>query len=163
MSKLRAVRSKLKRSGTVLGGLVWLLASSFPAWAALGGDTVSILADQGQMRGSRKTTAAASYTVHEIQGANGTVVREYQSSQGHVFAVAWHGQWMPDMQQILGSYYSQYAQAMQSQRGVRAGRHPININQPGLILQMGGHPQWFVGKAYVPGNLPQGLRAEDIQ
>ena len=143
--------------------VIFPLGNALPAWAALGGDTVSILADQGQMEGSRKTIAADSYTVHEIQSENGTIVREYQGADGKVFGVAWHGRFMPDMRQILGSYFDQYAQARQAQSGVRGGRHPITINQPGLVVQMGGHPGWFSGTAYIPQKLPQGMRAEDIQ
>jgi hypothetical protein len=133
------------------------------AHAALGGDVVSVLADQGQMQGSRKTMKMDSYTVHAIQAANGTVVNEYESAEGNVFAVAWHGPFMPDMRQILGSYYDQYAQARQAQNGMRKGRHPIVINEPGLVVLMGGHPHSFAGKAYVPGKLPPGMRTEDIQ
>ncbi|HTU42095.1 MAG TPA: DUF2844 domain-containing protein [Candidatus Aquilonibacter sp.] len=134
-----------------------------PAWAALGGDNISILADQGQMQGSRKQMTVHSYSVQEIQAQSGTVVREYQGADGNVFAVAWHGPVMPDMRQILGSYYDQYAKARQQQNTIRRGRHPIAIDEPGLVVQIGGHPRWFVGKAYIPGKLPQGVQAEDIQ
>src|SRR5579863_8274500 len=94
---------------------VVIVASAMPVWASLGGDVTSIEADQLHMQGTRRTMAAASYTVHEIQAANGTVVREFVSSDGKVFAVAWHGPWMPDMRQILGTYFEQYAQARQSE------------------------------------------------
>ena len=115
------------------------------------------------MQGTRNTTKMDSYTVHAIQGANGTILNEYQSADGNVFAVAWHGPFLPDMRQILGSYYDQYSQARQAQNGLRRGRHPIVINEPGLVVLIGGHPHSFAGKAYVPGKLPQGMRAEDIQ
>ncbi len=159
---------KVKLPGTpgLLGGLCllfFLLWTAPAARAALGGDLVSILADQGQMQGTRNTTKMDSYTVHAIQGANGTILNEYQSADGNVFAVAWHGPFLPDMRQILGSYYDQYSQARQAQNGLRRGRHPIVINEPGLVVLIGGHPHSFAGKAYVPGKLPQGMRAEDIQ
>jgi hypothetical protein len=134
-----------------------------PAWAALGGDTVSILADQSQMQGTRTTTAANAYTVHVIQGANGTAVREYQSAQGTVFAVAWNGPWMPNLQQILGSYFNQYTQAMSARKAAHHGRGPVVIDTPGLNVQIGGHPRWFVGRAYAPEQLPQGVTPEDIR
>ncbi len=142
-----------------------ILATAFPAGAALGGDASTIQADQVHMQGTRRTIAAESYTVHEIQGASGTVVREYFSSPGIVFAVSWHGPWMPDMRQILGSYFEQYAQAVQSHRddSLRLGRRPIMIDQPGLMVQSGGHPRSFAGKAYIPDMLPANVRAEDIQ
>ena len=121
---LRAGKFKLRGVPTVLAGLSLLIClwSGPAAQAALGGDTVSVLADQGQMQGSKETTKVNSYTVHVIQAANGTVVNEYESAEGNVFAVAWHGPFLPDMRQILGSYYDQYAQARQAQNGMRRGR-----------------------------------------
>ena len=133
------------------------------SWASLGGDAASIQADQVHMQGNRRTMAAESYTVHEIQANSGTVVREYVSPEGKVFAVAWHGPWMPDMRQILGSYFDQYARANQSQSGARMRRGPVVIDEPGLVVQIGGHPRAFAGKAYVPEMLPSGVRAENIQ
>jgi len=133
------------------------------SWASLGGDAASIQADQVHMQGNRRTMAAESYTVHEIQANSGTVVREYVSPEGKVFAVAWHGPWMPDMRQILGSYFDQYARANQSQSGARMRRGPVVIDEPGLVVQIGGHMRAFAGRAYVPEMLPSGVRAENIQ
>src|ERR1700722_19006066 len=42
-----------------------------------------------------------------IEAPDETVVDEYVSPAGTVFAVAWHGPFVPDMQQILGSYFGQ--------------------------------------------------------
>lgn len=163
--RLRAGRFRLSGAPSVFAGLslLTLLWSAPAAQAALGGDMVSILADQGQMQGSRKTVKMDTYTVHAIEGANGTVVNEYERTEGGVFAVAWHGPFIPDMRQILGSYYDQYVQARQAQNGLRRGRRPIVINEPGLVVLMGGHPHSFFGKAYLPDKLPHGVRAEDIQ
>jgi hypothetical protein len=90
-------------------------------------------------------------------------VREYVSADGKVFAVAWHGPWLPDMRQILGTYFEQYAQAMQAQGDGRVRRRPVMIEQPGLVVQIGGHMRAFSGRAYVPEMLPSGVRVEDIQ
>jgi Protein of unknown function (DUF2844) len=156
-----SIGSRLLTAGT---GLM-ILVTAFPAWASLGGDVTSIQTDQLQLQGSRQVIAAESYTVHEIQGANGTVVREFVTAEGKVFAVAWHGPWMPDMRQILGSYFDQFTQAAQAkaQNNGRMGRRPLMINQPGLVVQNGGHLRAFVGRAYVPGLLPAGVGAEVIQ
>jgi Protein of unknown function (DUF2844) len=154
-----SVRSRVLVAGVALLGLVLAL----PAWASLGGDTASIEADQIHLQGTRKMIAAQNYTVHEIQAPGGAVVREYVSSSGKVFAVAWHGPWPPDLHQLLGSYSEQYVQAVKAQSGTRMGRRPLIVEQPGLVVHSGGHPRAFAGMAYVPENLPQGLRAEDIQ
>lgn len=157
-------RKKIWRTGaTLAAAFLCVVATAFPAWAALGGDIVSILADQSAMQGSRRTTSASSYTLHEIHAANGTQVREYQSADGNVFAVTWQGQFAPDMGQILGSYFGQYAQAMQARSSTRRGRGPVTIQEPGLTVQLGGHMRAFVGRAYVPEKLPQGMRAEDLR
>lgn len=159
------IQSRGQFAGAALALAIVCIA--LPAWAALGGDIASVQADQVQMRGSLRTTVAASYTVHEIQGASGTVVREYVTSSGtsagKVFAVAWQGPWPPDMRQLLGSYFDQYMQGAKAQSGARMGRRPLMIEQPGLVVEMGGHPRSFVGRAYVPEMLPAGVQAGEIQ
>ena len=140
-----------------------IVCSAHPALAALGGDASSVQADQLHMQGTLRTSAATSYSVHEIQSPAGTVVREYVSSAGKVFAIAWRGQWPPDMRQLLGNYFDQYAQAAKAQGSVRTGRRPLMIEQPGLVVQMGGHPRSFKGRAYIPDLLPSGVAAEAIQ
>ncbi|HKN17214.1 MAG TPA: DUF2844 domain-containing protein [Candidatus Sulfotelmatobacter sp.] len=138
-------------------------SSAHPALAALGGDVASVQADQLHMRGTLRTTAATSYSVHEIQSPAGAVVREYVSFAGKVFAITWQGRWPPDMRQLLGNYFDQYAQAAKAQGRVGTGRRPLEIEQPGLVVQMGGHPRSFRGRAYVPDLLPSGVAAEAIQ
>lgn len=140
-----------------------VVCSAQPALAALGGDVASVQADQLHMQGTLRTSAAASYSVQEIHSAAGTVVREYVSSAGKVFAVTWQGQWPPDMRQLLGNYFEQYAQAVKAQSSARIGRRPVEIEQPGLVVQMVGHPRSFRGRAYVPDLLPAGVAAEAIQ
>jgi len=123
-----------------------------------------VQADQAHMQGNLRTTQAQAYTVQEIQAPTGIIVREYVSpTTGKVFGVAWQGSWPPDMRQILGNYFGQYQQALQAQANSHAGRRPLVIQQPGLILQAGGHMRSFAGRAYIPEMLPQGVSAEVIR
>jgi hypothetical protein len=148
----------------VIAAVCAILISSMPAWAGLGGDIASVQADEIQMQGTRRMMAANRYTLHEIQAANGTVVREYASSDGKVFAVAFHGPFLPDMRQVLGTYFDQYYRAVQALPiTARRGRRPVMIEEPGLTVQIGGHLRGFTGRAYVPEMLPSGVRPEDIQ
>ena len=134
-----------------------------PAAASLGGDVTSVHADQAKMQGSLRTTSANAYTVHEIQTATGVAVKEYASPVGKVFAVTWKGPFHPDLRQLLGPYYDEYIEAVQTQHAQRRGRGPLLIQHAGLIVQISGHMRSFSGKAYVPQQLPAGVRAEDIQ
>lgn len=155
--------SSIRWKRLVKGAMLLVAATSALAFGSLGGDAASVQADQVHMQASRRITVAGTYTVHEMQAASGTVVREFVSAEGKVFGVAWQGPWMPDMRQVLGSYFDQYVQANQAQRGARMRRGPILINQPGLVVQIGGHPRAFTGRAYVPEMLPSGMGAGNIQ
>jgi len=144
----------------IFGAAVLTIVS--PAFAELGGDASSVQADQAAMQASLRTTTAQAYTIHEIQAPTGIVVREYVSpTSGKVFGVAWQGPWPPEMRQILGNYFAQYQQAAQA--NTHAGRRPLAIQQPGLVVHAGGHMRSFAGQAYIPGMLPQGVSAETIR
>ena len=165
MSKRRA--GPIQSGLLIFGAALAVAVNAVPARAALGGDVTSVQADQLHVQGSLRTTVTSSYTVHQIQAATGTVVREYVSSSGKsagkVFGIAWQGPWPPDMRQLLGSYFEQYVQAANAQGATRVGRRPLVIEQPGLVVQIGGHPRAFAGRAYVPEMLPTGVRTEEIQ
>jgi uncharacterized protein DUF2844 len=133
------------------------------AFASLGGDETSVQTDQAKLQGTLRTNSNSSFTVHQIQASTGVAVNEYASPAGRVFAVTWQGPFHPDLQQLLGTYFDQYSQAVQAQRAQRRGRGPVLVQLPGLVVQISGHPRSFRGKAYVPQMLPTGMRVEDIQ
>jgi len=70
------------------------------AHASLGGDSASIEADRLHMNVKHaarlKASSTGSYTVTETTLPTGTLVRQYVSAAGVVFAVAWSGPFMPD-------------------------------------------------------------------
>jgi len=136
---------------------------SCTAFAALGGDATSVQLDQSQMKGSLHSAQKATYAVHEITAPTGTVVREYVSPTGKVFGVAWQGPFVPDLQQLLGTYFDQYSKAAKSAKQAHVGRQPLFIQQPGLVVQTGGHMRSYTGRAYVPEMLPQGVIADAIR
>jgi hypothetical protein len=138
-----------------------------PASASLGGNVDSVQADQAKMKADRRTSQANDkYTVHEITTPYGTIVREYVSPAGTVFGVAWRGPFLPDFQQIFGSYYEQFAQASQTQRTAQPRRSrnlPLAIEQPGLVVHSAGHMRAYSGHAYVPQLIPQNVDPKEIQ
>ncbi|HUA14016.1 MAG TPA: DUF2844 domain-containing protein [Verrucomicrobiae bacterium] len=144
--------------------LVLGLISGVPAFAALGDTLESVKADQKQMRASAQTTEADDYTILELKLPVGTVVREYVSrSDGHVFAVTWQGPFIPDLQQLLGSYFQQYSKAATVQRQNRIGLHSLDIRQPGLVFENVGHMLDYAGRAYDPRLLPSSVTPNDIR
>jgi hypothetical protein len=168
--------------------LVAALAVAQPACAALGGApmappqgaTVSTLsaaaaaaAAQGNASGvarqatqataSGTTSTSAAYTVQQTTLANGTVVREYLSSAGTVFGVAWSGPQAPDLATLLGSYFPQYVAGVQANRAAGLVRGPGAVEGSGLVVHAGGHMGAFSGQAWLPQALPAGVSASDIQ
>jgi len=140
-----------------------MVMTSLPAIAALGGDVSTVQTDQVHMQGSLRITQSGTYAVHEIQSPSGIVVREYVSPAGKIFGIAWQGPWMPDMQQLLGDYFPQYADGAQAQAKERPGHRPLQVVQPGFVLQLFGHMRSFTGRAYVPGMVPPGTSPEVIR
>ena len=152
-------------TGLLVGLMTAFLVLGSPATALgeLGGTLDSIQADQQRMRAEAQIQPSQDYTVHEIKAPTGTVVREYVSSSGRVFGVAWQGPFVPDLRQLLGSYFEQYSRAAQAQRASRVGRQPLNIQEEGLVVQTSGHMRAYAGRAYDPGLLPSGVSANVIR
>jgi Protein of unknown function (DUF2844) len=132
-------------------------------FAELGGNVSSVEADRAKMEATLQTSSRELYSVHEMHTTKNVVVREFVTPQGKVFGVAWQGAARPDMRQLLGTYFDQYTQAVQSQKAKRVGRGPLLLQQPGLVLQMGGHMRALVGRAYIPAMVPAGVKVEEIR
>jgi Protein of unknown function (DUF2844) len=141
--------------------LLSLICPAF-AWCALGDTVSSVEADRVQMRGAVRVQQVNGISVHEISDDHGTQVREFVSPQGSVFAVAWQGQFIPDLQQVLGKYFDQYSEAVRAQKASYVGRRPINIQLPGLVVQMTGHMRAYSGRAYLPAMVPTGVALDSI-
>jgi hypothetical protein len=142
---------------------VALMLTCVPAWAALGARVDSVQSDQEQMKGTRRVTTTAAYSVHEIQAATGTMVREFVSPAGMVFAVAWNGPVPPDMRQLMGQYFEQFTQQDQQAAEGKRARGRVAIRQEDLVVEAGGHMRWFTGRAYLPQMMPQGVASTDIK
>ena len=157
-------RETCRASAMPWAGVVLVtLAFCLPASAELGGYADSVQVDQARMKASLKVKQATGYTVHEITTPTKLVVREFVGPDGHVFGVAWRGPVVPDLSQLLGSFYGQYSDQMKTEKHVYAGRRPVDMRQPRLVVQGGGHMLAHFGRAYVPDLLPEGVKTDAIQ
>ncbi|MBV8528326.1 MAG: DUF2844 domain-containing protein, partial [Candidatus Dormibacteraeota bacterium] len=128
-------------------------------FAARGADAASIEADRVHLKGAVHVTSVSSYHVHEIQTPAGTVVREYLSAAGQVFAVTWRGPGIPDLRQLLGSYS---AQLDRSGGPPHYNHHHLEVRTPDVVVQSSGHARGFFGRAWAPALLPPEVTARDI-
>lgn len=151
------------RTGKVLGiALATVVAGSvLPAFAGLGGDAASVEADVAKMKGQARATPVAGYTMSEITLPSGTVVREFVSAEGKVFAVSWKGMAVPDLSQTLGTYFAEYKAAATATP--HASHHNLTVQQPDLVVRTGGHMRSWHGQAYVLSLLPPNFSLDDIK
>lgn len=141
--------------------LMFVLTS--PALASLGASEDSVQDDQVRMHANIRTIASEAYTIHELMSPLGTLVREYVSTSGRVFAVSWQGPFQPDMKQILGTYFGLYARAAREHRQIQLRRSQLSIHEPSLVLQSAGHMRAYFGLAYDPGLLPPGVNVNELR
>jgi hypothetical protein len=130
------------------------------AYAALGEEAASVNTDIARMKGQARATAIGGYTVEEITLPSGTILREYVSAEGMVFAVTWDGMTLPDLHQTLGTYFEDYKLAADESHD---GHHNLSIDESDFVMSIGGHMRAWYGKAYVPKLLPPNLSPEDLQ
>src|SRR5262245_32467496 len=94
----------------------WVWFGAGPAWPMLGLPADSVLTDQQALQAQRHTITYDGYEVEHLEAADGTLVREYVSPAGQVFGLAWQGPTMPDMAQLLGTYFAAYQDALHAAR-----------------------------------------------
>lgn len=92
----------------------------------------------------------------------GTVVSEYATSAGVVFAVTWQGPTLPDLQSLLGSYFGTFQSEMLATRARRNIGTPVAVQSEGLVVASHGRMRNFSGFAYAPRLVPENLRISDV-
>lgn len=132
------------------------------AHAGLGGDAASVPMDAEQLQSVVHTTALQGYDIHQFSSDNGVSVREFVNRQGIVFAVAWNGPVVPDLQRLLGSYFADYVKALAALKPA-ALRRPLHIATPDWVIESGGHLRAYNGRAYLPALIPTGTPASDLR
>jgi len=141
----------------LLAALIFLVTS--PLFASLGEDVSSIRSDQAQLKASVRVVPGSHYSVHEMQTPSGTVIRQFVSPAGTVFAVTWRG-FPANLEQLLGSYFGEYVQAASRQTASR-GRS-VHIDNGNLVVDSAGHMRSVVGRAFLRQKIPSGVSGDEI-
>ena len=134
-----------------------LLLNGTAAQAHLGGNEASVQADAADWQAPAVAVRGARFVVFTHTTPEGVKVRQFLSSTGLVFAVAWDGPVLPDMARLLGNHFPPYQNALQQRK------RSVRVDTPTLALESGGMMRAFVGRAYLPDQLPAGVAAADIQ
>lgn len=139
---------------------VLLLAYAGAGYAALGG-----LPEQFDTEGttvvSNAPSTVSNYVMRDTTLATGTHVREYVAGGGVVFAVTWNGPVLPDLKSLLGKYFD--TMVAESTRLPKAGRSPMGVHRPDVVIHSGGRMRAFEGSAWIPAAFPAGFTADDVR
>lgn len=145
-----------------LGLSATVLAPARQALATLGKNAESVESDRKALSGVRRATMARNaYTVQEVV-SDANTVREYISSAGIVFAIAWNGLTHPDLAPLLGSYAGDYQSALR-QTPHRPGRRHVQIKANRIVVEKWGHMRNLQGRAYAPDLIPSGVSVDEIK
>lgn len=146
-----------------LGLVVAVLAAAQQAKAVLGESVDSVTMDQKALSASRGATTVVptGYTVREVK-SDATAVREYVSSSGLVFGIAWQGRTHPDLTPLLGSYAGEYQEAL-SKTPRQRGRRRLQVKTDRVVVEKWGHMRKLQGRAYVPSLIPSGVSLDEIK
>ena len=144
---------------SVLAVLLAIVGFSSSSVAALGGDAASVEADRVVAKASSRAIDHDNYTVYELQISPEASIKEYLAG-GVVFAVSWDGPALPDLRQLLGSYFDEYRTAAQAQR---TNHRSLIVQTADLVVASTGRMGAFSGRAYLPQRLPAGVATNDIR
>ena len=142
-----------------IGNLFCILVLGLPmfAQAELGGNLASIMQEQKFFGSTLTISPQSNYTIYIQNISPDLVIKEYVSNSGNIFGVAWKGSTLPNFQILLGSYYSNYLSAQQ--------QNPRSVfsQDNNLVIESGGVMGGYIGRAYLPKQLPTGLAPSAIQ
>ena len=140
-----------------------LTTASFSAHATLGGDSSSIETDRvglgAQMPAVVSTTAT--HSVYQLILPGETIVRQFVSASGTVFAVVWSGPFKPDLRQILGPHFD--TMLAHQADATHAGNPRNTVSEGNLVIESGGRMRDFFGRAYLQRELPVGVTPQNLK
>ena len=139
-----------------------LLFFTGTARATLGEPASSLESNRAALKAVHKsTTTHGVYTIHE-DTSDGTRIRQYISSSGVVFAVAWNGVSHPDLASLLGNYNDDYRQVLRSTPRKPGKRH-VQLRGSRVVVEKWGHMRNLQGRAYAPSLLPSAVNIDEIR
>lgn len=128
------------------------------AHAALGQAASSALADGTPALQQHQLRAAGATQVTDttVTDASGVTIHEFSGVDGVVFAIAWAGPTIPDLQQLLGSYFPGYRDWLKA-HPAPSYRAALRVRTPQMVAHASGHMRAYSGSAYVPSLVPAGV------
>jgi len=116
--------------------------------AELGVNPDSVLTEQKEFNSQLTKNSQNGVMIYTQTLPSGTVVKQYASATGVIFALSWSGPNLPNLQALLGNYFKDYLAAIKQSRGA------ISVNTKNLVIQSTGMMGAFQGYALLPKQAP---------
>jgi hypothetical protein len=72
--------------------------------------------------------------------------------------VTWRGPFPPNLQQLFGSYYEQFQEAVLAPTQIRGNTNRmLSVAQPDFVVKESVRMRSYQGRAYVPSLIPDGV------
>lgn len=145
-----------------------LLLSANQAAATLGqspsvsGPVAASTAPAARALAATSRDQSSLYTLHTTQLENRTIVQEYATPSGQVFAVLWRGPVLPDLSALLGAYFKNFKAEIEHARAMGRRGSPVVLASDTLVVKSAGRMRRFFGYAYAPDLIPAGLEIKDV-
>ena len=124
--------------------------------AELGSNIASVMAEKTEFNSQLTTSNQYGVTVYIQTLSSGTVIQEYASADGVIFALSWSGRELPNLQVILGNYFKDYL------TGIKQSRGAFSINTESIAIQSAGMMGAFQGFAFLPKQAPVGFTIKNL-
>ena len=144
------------RSNVLFYLVLGLLLLPCISQAELGGNLASIHSEQKEFNSQLSNTQQGEVGVYTQTLSSGIVLQEYLSVSGVVFAVAWSGPSLPNLQVLLGGYFKDYLVA------IKESRRSIYLNTENIVIQSSGMMGAFQGFAFLPKHAPKGFTPSSL-
>jgi len=132
------------------------------AQAALDEPAQSLEAEAARLGATHRLDAGT--RVHLLQWRDGSQVRQYEGSDGRVYALAWNSRGKPPLARLLGRHYDSYAAAARRSLQRRPGVHHRGSWREGdLVVESVANANAFVGRAYLVSKTPAGQGGDAIR
>lgn len=93
-----------------------------------------------------------SYSIYQMTTNSGIEIKQYVADD-KVFAITWQGESSPNLNQLLGKYFSTYTNATPKYKSSAL----LRIENQDLIIYYGNIDNYFYGRAILPSLIPNGL------
>lgn len=150
------------RLGLASAFFTLMAAAPGAARCALGDTLDTVQAEGSAAHAVVRSQQLANFSVHSLSLSTGVQVNEYADASGHVFAVTWRGQTIPDLSQYLGAYFLDYS-AGRPAADARTGHRFMVLHSSRVVVVMGGQMRDLWGRAYLPGGVPAGVSLSEVR